>query len=136
MQKNDLIYMITTTSSSVLADGLIPLSTISRRRGCTFDTWTNSITLRKPGYYRLAGTITFTAPAAGLVTIAAQKNGVSIPGITTSGTVTTATTEVNTLPIDGIIRVFCNDGIANITLVNTGVEITTSNISLSIEYLG
>jgi hypothetical protein len=136
MQKNDLIFMISTASSSVLANGLIPLSTISRRRGCTFDTGTNSIILKRPGYYKISGTITFTAPVAGLVNINTQKNGVSIPGITTSGTVTTATTEVNTLPIEGIVRVFCNDGIATLTLVNTGVAITVSNVNLAIEYLG
>lgn len=136
MQKNDLIYIISTTSTSVLANGLIPLNTISRRRGCTFDTGTNSVILRKPGYYRVSGTITFTAPVAGLVTIQGQKNDVSIPGMLTSGTVTTAETEVNTLPIDGIIRVFCNEGSSTFTLVNSGVAITTSNVSLTIEYLG
>ena len=130
-----LIYLTTTTSSSVLANGVIPLTTIQRRSGCTIESGTNSVLLKKPGYYKVSGTITFTAPAAGLVTIQAQKNNINVPGILTSGTVTTATTEVNTLAINGIVRVFCSEAPATITLVNTGVGITTTNVSLVIEYI-
>lgn len=125
-----LIYMITNTNSSVLADGIIPLSTIARRRGCALVNGSNSIQALKPGYYKVSGTITFTAPAAGNVIVTLQKNGTAVPGISTSGTVTTATTEINTLPISGIVRVLCNEGIATFTLVNTGVAITTTNVSL------
>lgn len=73
-------------------------------------------------------------PASGLVTIQAQKNNVDVPGLLTSGTVTTATTEVNTLPITGYIRVFCSEAPVTLTLVNTGVAITVSNVSLTIDY--
>lgn len=134
--KNGLIYLITTTTQSVLANGIIPLETIARRRGCTCEKNGNGINLTRPGYYKITGSITFTAPVAGVVTLEAQKNGVDIPGITASTTVTTATTEVRTLNISGIIRVMCGEGDPTITLVNSGVAITLSNVSVDIEYLG
>lgn len=135
--RNDLIYMINTGASSVLENGIVPLPTIARRSGCAIQsTDGQTITLRKPGYYAVKGTITFTAPVAGLVTLILNKNSVAIPGIVTSGTVTTATTEVNTLAIEGIIRVTCGEAPAGITLSNTGVAITTSNVSLDVIYLG
>lgn len=134
--KNGLIYLITITEENVLANGIIPLETIARRRGCTCEQNGNSITLNRPGYYKLTGSITFTAPVAGDVTINATKNGNEIPGITASETITTATTEVRTLNISGIIRVMCGEGAPSITLVNSGVAITISNVSLDVEYLG
>ena len=133
--KNGLIYLITITEESVLANGIIPLETIARRRGCVCEQSGNSITLNRPGYYKLTGSITFTAPVAGVVTIDATKNGNEIPGITASETITTATTEVRTLNISGIIRVMCGEGAPSIALVNSGVA-TISNVSLDVEYLG
>ena len=134
--KNGLIYLITTTSQSVLANGIIPLETIARRRGCTCEQNGNGIILTRPGYYKITGSITFTAPAAGVVTVVARKSGTNVPGITASTTITTADTEVRTVNINGIIRVMCGEGEPTITLVNTGVAITTSNVSLDVEYLG
>lgn len=134
--KNGLIYLITTTAQSVLANGSIPLETIARRRGCTCEKNGDGITLTRPGYYKITGSITFTAPAAGTVTVAARKNGTNIPGITASTTITTATTEVRTVNISGIIRVMCGEGEPTISLINSGVAITTSNVSLDVEYLG
>lgn len=134
--KNGLIYLITTTAQSVLLNGIIPLETIVRRRNCACQKNGNGVLLAKPGYYKITGSVTFTAPAAGVVTIEAQKNGVEIPGITASTTITTATTENRTLNINGIIRVGCCEGEPTITLVNTGVAITISNVSLDVEFLG
>ena len=136
MQKNDLLYVTTTGTTAVAANGLIPFSTIARRRGCALDLENNSILLKKPGYYKVSGTITFTAPAAGVVSIQAQKSGTAIPGLLTGATVTTAATQVITLPIEGIVRVLCCDGSSTLTLLNTGVAITLTNLSLDVVYLG
>lgn len=125
------IFMTNTTAASVLAEGTIPLTTIQRRKGCILTNSSTGIQILKPGYYLVEGTITFTAPAAGDVVVSLQKGGVNVPGIIGSSTITTATTEIRTIPISGIIRVLCNET-AIITLVNTGVAITTSNVSLSV----
>lgn len=126
-----LIYMTNTTPANVLAGGTLPI-TVTRRIGCAIQNGTNSVILKKPGYYKVSGTITFTAPVAGDVTIEVRKNNVSVPGITATETVTTATTEVHTISIDGIVRVLCYEGDAILTLVNNSeVAINTSNISFS-----
>ena len=134
--KNGLIYLITTTNESVLLNGIIPLETIARRRGCACQKSGDGVLLTKPGYYKITGSVTFTAPAAGVATIAAKKDGAAIPGVTASTTITTATTENRTLNISGIIRVGCCGGEPTITLVNTGVAVTISNVSLDVEFLG
>lgn len=133
---NGLIYMITPTPVEVLSGGTLPLSTIARRRSTGVNVENNTIVLSVPGYYKVNAQITLSATAPGDVKISAYKNGVAIPGITATETITTATTEVRTLSLSGIVRVFCNDGVATISLVNeSDVAITTSNISLSVEYL-
>ena len=133
---NSLIMMTTTTSNSVLANGVVPLTTITRRRGQTVTSNGNSVLLNRPGYYKVNATITFTSTATGIATIKAQKSGVDLVGMTASTTITTATTEVRTLNVSGVVRVFCNDPLASITLVNSGIAITTSNVEIDVEYLG
>ena len=133
---NSLIMMTTTTASSVLADGIVPLTTIQRGVGQAIRGGSNSIILGRTGYYKVNATVTFTAPVAGDVTITAQKNGVSIPGMTASTTITTATTEIDSVAISGVVKVCCCDLPATITLVNEGVAITTSNVEIDVEYLG
>lgn len=133
---NSLIMMTTTTSNSVLANGVVPLTTISRRRGQVINGGTNSVLLGRPGYYKVNASITFTAPVAGTITAKIQKSGVDVVGMTASTTITTATTEVRTLNISGLVRVFCNEDLATLTLVNSGLAITTSNVEIDVEYLG
>ena len=133
---NSLIMMTTTTANSVLANGIVPLTTISRRRGQVINGGTNSVLLGRPGYYKVNASITFTAPAAGTISVKLQKSGTDVVGVTASTTITTATTEVRTLNISGIVRVFCNEGFSTITLVNSGLAMTTSNVEMDIEYLG
>ena len=133
--RTQLIYMTNTSNASVLADGIIPLSTIQRKYGCAIVEGTNSIILRVPGYYKVNATITLTAPAAGDAAIKLQKNNADVPGMESTETITTATTEVRSLTITGIVRVYCNEGFATITLVNSGVDATISNVSLDVELL-
>ena len=133
---NSLIMMATTTNSPVVANGIIPLTTITRRRGQVLTSSLNNVLLTRPGYYKVNGSITFTAQAAGVASVQLQKNDVDIVGVSAATTITTATTEVRTLNISGIVRVICSEGLATLTLVNSGVAITTSNVELDVEYLG
>lgn len=132
---NSLIFMTTTTNSSVLANGVIPLTTVQRKRCRSVQDGSNSVILNTPGYYKVTASITFTAPAAGTISVKLQKNNVDVPGVTASTTITTATTEVRTLNISGVVRVFCNEGIATLTLVNSGLAATIQNVALDVEYL-
>ena len=127
-----LIYMTNTTPANVLAGGTLPM-TVTRRIGCAIQNGTNSVILKKPGYYKVSGTVTLTAATAGDVTLEVRKNNVAVPGITATETVITADTEIHTISLDGIIRVLCYEGDAILTIVNNSdVAIDISNLSFSV----
>ena len=127
-----LIYMTNTTPVDVAAGGTLPISVV-RRTGCAIQNGDNSVILKKPGYYTVNATVTFTGQAAGDVTIELQKNNVVVPGITSTVSVATPDTDIYTLTLTGIIRLLCYEGDAILTLVNnSGVALTISNIALQI----
>ena len=133
---NSLIMVGTTTSSAVLGNGIIPLNSILRRRGQVLTSNSDNIFLNRPGYYRVNASITFTSASVGEVTIVAQKDNTNIPTLTASTSIETATTQVATLNVGGIVRVMCGEGYASLSLVNSGIPITISNVELDAEYLG
>ena len=127
-----LIYMTTTTPVDVASGGQIPFS-VTRRTGCAIQNGDNSIILKKPGYYSINATVTFAADAAGDVTVELQKNNVAIPGMTASVTAVTPDTDLYTLNITGILRVFCYEVDNILTLVNnSSVALTVSNVSIQV----
>lgn len=127
-----LIYMTNTTPVDVAAGGTLPIS-VARRTGCAIQNGDNSVILKKPGYYTVNATVTFTGQAAGDVTIELQKNNLVVPGITSTVSVATPDTDIYTLTLTGIIRLLCYEGDAILTLVNnSGVALTISNIALQI----
>ena len=95
----------------------------------------DSVILNRQGYYKVTATVTFTAPAAGLATVALAQDGQQVPGITASETVTTATTETHSIAVSGIVRVIGPNTSSTIQLINSGIAVDTSNISLDVEYL-
>ena len=135
MCNNSLIYLVTPTVSEVAENGILPLTTIVRRRGASIQQSNDSIVLGAPGYHHVSVSVTFTAPAAGDVTVTLLQNGTPVQGATASTTITTATTEVRSLSFDAIVRVPCCGSPAILTVVNEGVAITTSNIAVAVEYL-
>ena len=130
------IFMITTTTNSVLPNGIIPLTSIARKKGCIISQGVNGVILTKPGYYKINATVTFTMPAAGEATVILTKNNVALPGITATTHISTATTENATIALTGIVRVFCNEGQVVLSLLNTGLAITEENVAFDVEYLG
>lgn len=131
------IYAVNTTSAAVVANGTLPLSTIVRRyvgdpRSCGINLSGNSVSLSEAGYYLVNVSATFTAPVAGVVSLALQDDGVAVPGATASTTITTATTEVRTLNLTAIVRVFCNSAPDALTIVNTGIAAIFSNIAIDV----
>lgn len=126
------IFAVNTTSAAVVANGTLPISTIVRRYGCATNLSGNSIALSEAGYYLVNISATFTAPAAGVVSLTLQDDGVTVVGATASTTITTASTEVRTLNITAIVRVFCNSAPDALTIVNTGVAATFSNVAIDV----
>ena len=135
MYNNSLIYLVTPTVSNVVSDGVLPLTTIVRRRNSSIQQSNDSIVLGTPGYYRVSVSTTFTAPAAGNVEISLRQDGIQVQGATASTTITTANTEVRSLSLEAIVRVPCCGNPVILTVVNTGVAINTSNIAIDVEYL-
>lgn len=134
MSCKSLINVATTTSSSVVAGATLPLTTITRRRGAELNSAGNSIVVTDCGsnYYLVLVTATFTAPVAGIVTLNLQQNGANVAGGTASTTITTATTEVRSLSFAVPVRTFNNQGIDTLTVVNSGVGATFSNIDVTV----
>ena len=137
MSCKSLIDVATTTSSAVLATGILPLTSIVRRRGNDINLSGNNIAITDCGsnYYLVSVTATFTAPVAGVITLNLQQNGANVVGATASTTITTATTEVRSLSFTTIIRTFNNIGIDSLSIVNAGVAATFSNIAITVEKL-
>lgn len=137
MSCKSLIYVATTTPSAVLTNGVLPLATIVRRRGRDVNLSGNSIAITDTGsnYYLVTVTATFTAPVAGTISLDLQQNGVAVTGATASTTITTATTEVRSLSFSAIVRTFNGCTIDSLTVVNSGLAATFSNIAVAVEKL-
>ena len=135
----NLIDAGTNIPVTVEANGTIPMTTIVRRFNRTkavseININANSViidtkTCCQPRY-NVWATITFTAPVAGDVTFSIYQDGVVIPLATATATVTTAETQVITLPLKTSIKA---KGCATsaISIVNTGavaVDIVNANI--------
>lgn len=135
MSCNSLIDVATTTSTSVLANGVIPFSTIVRRRGREIGQAGSAVAISDCGsnFYLVNVTATFTAPVAGDVTLTLQQNGSAVIGGTASTTITTATTETRSLSFSAIVRTYNSQSIVDVlTLVNSGVAITLLNVAMSV----
>lgn len=126
----NVIYMTNTGTTSVGSNTIIPIN-VARKKGNFITSSGNSITLKRPGYYHVSGSITFQA-AAGLADFDIEKNGVMVDGLTAS--VSTAASTTYNVAFDGVVRVYCYEQNAILTLVNEGVAITASNVALTVEY--
>lgn len=124
------IYTANTASQSVGVNTAVNLGTIQRRFGCALNAGATSVSISKPGYYAVTAVVTFTAPATGVAAVSLQQNGAQVPGATVADTVTTATTEQNTMTLIAIVR--STTGADTLSFVNTGVAITPSNVAVSV----
>lgn len=88
------------------------------------------ISLLDDGYYVVTATITFTAPDVGVVAVSLQANGQQVTGAIAAESVNTATTEQHTIAVTGLVYVPCGAAPVVLTLVNTGITFTPSNVSI------
>lgn len=135
------LSLVNGVSTSVPVDTSLNLGNVVRKRGTRNNcgnypidqTGNNGVIINKPGYYRFLINLTFTAPTDGNVTISLLQNGVAVPGYTATTTVTTATTQVVNLALNAPdVRVYCGTTPAIFTLVVSGIDITTSNVAVSV----
>lgn len=137
-----LIGLRNTSTQTVDVDGLVNIGTVYRKNSIkddccvsTFSNDTTTLSLNHKGIYHITVTAIVSAPVAGNVTLQLFANGVEIQGALATETITTATTEFHTLTIDTYVLVnnanilgIWSASPVNLTLVNTGVESTISNV--------
>lgn len=127
------IQTANTTSTATATNAAINLGTVQHRQNkCALTGSASGIVLEEPGYYPIFATITFTAPATGNVAISGQLNGGQLIGVTAAETVNTALTELHTVALTGLAYVPCGAAPATLTLVNTGIAFTPSNVSVTV----
>ena len=134
-----MISSYNNTSQEVAINGLLTFTTDRILTGCTATRNGQTFQLNKPGYYY----VTFNADGAattavGDIVVVLQNNGVTVPGAITTFTTTVADDATN-LAFSTIIRVppscCAVDNTANLTLVNTGVAATFTNVNINITKL-
>lgn len=141
-----LLGVKNTGTQSVLSGGLVNLGSVyrkvCRKDQCgvkAFDATSTGVTLQHSGIYHVVASITFTAPTAGNVIFQLAENGTAISGAIASETITTASTEVKTTTIDYLVLVDkgCVLGLPQtifktLSILNTGVGATISNVVLNV----
>ena len=124
-----IIYAIN-TGGAIAQNESIPLL-INRRKCPIYELNGSGIKVLKDGYYKVNGTLTFSVPTVGEVGVGIYKDSTLIQGAISSLTAVTDT--IYTLNVDGVFRVLCMEGKPTISLINTGVAITLTNASLTIQ---
>lgn len=104
---HNLIYTVNNTGAAVPIGNTVPVGSIIRRYGKCLDATGSAINLSEPGYYLVNISATFTAAAAGNVTLALQQDGVAVAGATGAETIATATTENANIAFPAVVRVMC-----------------------------
>ena len=134
-----MISSYNNASQDVAINGLLTFTTDRILTGCTATRNGQTFQLNKPGYYY----VTFNADGAattavGDIVVVLQNNGVAVPGAIATFTTTVADDATN-LAFSTIIRVppscCAVDNTANLTLVNTGVAATYTNVNINITKL-
>lgn len=127
------IQTANTTSTATATNTALNLGSVQHRQNkCALSGTSSAISLLQPGYYAITATITFTAPTTGVVAVSAQANGQQVIGATAAETVNTATTEQHTIAVTGLVYVPCGSAPVSLTLVNTGIAFTPSNVSVMV----
>ena len=134
-----MISSYNNATQEVVVNGILSFSTDRILTGCTATRNGQTFQLNKPGYYY----ITFNADGAatttpGDIVVVLQNNGTSVPGAIATYTATAADDATN-LAFATIIKVppscCAVDNTVNLTLVNTGVAATFTNVNINITKL-
>jgi len=149
MALNDTDYLIglqDTATQTVLSGGLIQIGDVYRRycrkNNCgtrVYDNTSTGVTLNWSGVYKVTATLVGSGDVAGDVTVQLFANGQPILGAISTQSVTTPDTEIRTFVIDRFILVnnaevlgFNNPLATTLTLENTGVDATFTNVVIDI----
>ena len=110
----------------------VPVGSIIHRYGPCIDATGSTINVKEPGYYLVNISATFTAAAAGNVTLTLQRDGVAVSGATATETIATAATESANVGITAIVRVMCC-GNARLSVLVDGTAVPTiTNMAIGV----
>ena len=140
--KTNFIGIKNSTAQTIAVGGAIDLGAVYRKyvtkcsKGLnTFESSDENLTLQHSGFYKVTAVVTFTAPAAGDVTLQFAENGVPVLGATATETITTADTEFRTITLDylfvvskGYVECSLTNLIKNISIISPSVPVTITNI--------
>ena len=132
MSCKSALYTANTASQSVAVGGIIGLGSIIRRYGCAANLNGNMIPLNAPGYYNVEVSVTAAPTDAGVVTVSLYQDGNPVLGATASVTAAAAADNVN-ISFPALVRLLCNTGVSNLTLVLSGEASTVSNVAVVVE---
>lgn len=134
------IYAGASSSATVNANGIVPLTTIIHRENgnnrSEINLVGNAIAIQtgcgcRPRY-NVDARITFTGATAGTATLGIFKNGVQIPLATASETVGTASTEIHTVTIP-CATLLDNCSTNTLTIVNTStIGLTVTGVAINV----
>lgn len=128
-----VIYLANTASTSIVAGGTIPLPATVRRKGRRFSSNGNGASIaaaRCDEYYDVYVNVSFTAVAAGNVTISLVQDGAEVIGANQTITVTTEGTQSVASSFAAVVRVnACNTSALSIT---SSAAITVTNATLKV----
>ena len=129
-----VLYVVNNTTQSVDANGVINLGTIIHKNNQSqANVSGNNIVIKGTGYFNISVNLTYTASATGDVVTQVYVNGTPVTGAITTNTVATASTQSIRANINTeILKAYhCNDTI--ITIVNTGIAASYTNIAVRIK---
>lgn len=130
MSCKNAIYMVNNASQNVATNLAINLGSAQHGFGCGISGSASGVSITSKGVYLVIVDATYTAPATGVVAFSLWQNGQQVPGATVADTITTATTEQNTGSFAAIVNVTnCN---TTLSLVNTGIAFTPSNVGMTV----
>ena len=119
-----VLYAANSSTQSVSTGSVVNFGSIVRRYGRNCDLQNGTAIVRGEGYYSVDCNFTFATAAAGTVLVTLYKNGLAIPGATTSFS-TTANAETNSVTIPAMFRHGCCAE-TSITAVVTGTATLNS----------
>lgn len=132
--KKSVIYLANTASTSVVAGGTIPLPITVRRRGCRFSSSGSGAIIaasRCDEYYNVYVNVSFTAVAAGNVTISVSQDGNAVVGGSQTITVTTEGTQSVASSFATVVKVPACSGTSALT-ITASAAITVTNATMKV----
>ena len=130
-----VLFLVSNTTQSVAVDGLVNLgTTIHKNCGSQARQSGNGIAITGTGYFNIEVNAIVSAPATGNVTLQLYKDGLPISGAIATETIGTATTELHSMSFNTeILRGCACNSLSSITIVNTGIASTISNVSVRVK---